>query len=191
MLCACSLQEKRIEVLELQALLEAERVSQTNPEKRGNSIFSEVEDRRQQVERQLAKLTTLLDREKKKSIDLQAEIVKVRVGGIGRCHLALPFLRLPHYLIELILAISFPADSYSHLLALEPVGLRCLRWNRTRSKQACRTTGKPFAEHQRPESGDVAINLSFYLSLCRSQRSPTHSGSDCPEIFHVTIRMFI
>ena len=86
MLCASSLQEKRIEVLELQALLEAERVSQTNPEKRGNSIFSEVEDRRQQVERQLAKLTTLLDREKKKSIDLQAEIVKVRVGGIGRCH---------------------------------------------------------------------------------------------------------
>jgi hypothetical protein len=85
--CASShVQEKRVEVLELQALLEAERVSQTNPDKRGNSIFSEVEDRRQQVERQLAKLTTLLDREKKKSIDLQAEIVKVRVGGIGRCH---------------------------------------------------------------------------------------------------------
>ena len=73
------MQEKRIEILELQALLEAERVSQTNPEKRGNSIFSEVEDRRQQVERHLAKLTTLLDREKRKNQDLQAEIVKVKV----------------------------------------------------------------------------------------------------------------
>ncbi|XP_057377585.1 protein Spindly-like [Daphnia carinata] len=72
------LEEKRIEILELQALLEAERVSQTNPEKRGNSIFSEVEDRRQQVERHLAKLTTLLDKEKKKNLDLQAEIVKVK-----------------------------------------------------------------------------------------------------------------
>nr|CAH0099505.1 unnamed protein product [Daphnia galeata] len=72
------LEEKRIEILELQALLEAERVSQTNPEKRGNSIFSEVEDRRQQVERHLAKLTTLLDREKRKNQDLQAEIVKVK-----------------------------------------------------------------------------------------------------------------
>lgn len=60
-------------------MLEAERVSQTNPEKRGNSIFSEVEDRRQQVERHLAKLTTLLDKEKKKNLDLQAEIVKVKV----------------------------------------------------------------------------------------------------------------
>jgi hypothetical protein len=60
-------------------LLEAERVSQTNPEKRGNSIFSEVEDRRQQVERQLAKLTTLLDKERRKNQDLQAEIVKVKV----------------------------------------------------------------------------------------------------------------
>jgi hypothetical protein len=68
-----------VEILELQALLEAERVSQTNPEKRGNSIFSEVEDRRQQVERHLAKLTTLLDKEKKKNLDLQAEIVKVKV----------------------------------------------------------------------------------------------------------------
>ncbi|XP_046653557.1 protein Spindly-like [Daphnia pulicaria] len=72
------LEEKRIEILELQALLEAERVSQTNPEKRGNSIFSEVEDRRQQVERQLAKLTTLLDKERRKNQDLQAEIVKVK-----------------------------------------------------------------------------------------------------------------
>lgn len=72
------LEEKRVEILELQALLEAERVSQTNPEKRGNSIFSEVEDRRQQVERHLAKLTTLLDKEKKKNLDLQAEIVKVK-----------------------------------------------------------------------------------------------------------------
>lgn len=68
-----------MEILELQALLEAERVSQTNPEKRGNSIFSEVEDRRQQVERHLAKLTTLLDKEKKKNLDLQAEIMKVKV----------------------------------------------------------------------------------------------------------------
>lgn len=71
--------EKRVEILEFQALLEAEKVSQTNPEKRGNSIFSEVEDRRQQVERHLAKLTTLLDKEKRKNQDLQAEIVKVKV----------------------------------------------------------------------------------------------------------------
>ena len=68
-----------MEVLELQALLEAERVSQTNPEKRGNSIFSEVEDRRQQVERHLSKLTVLLDKEKRKNQDLQSEIVKVKV----------------------------------------------------------------------------------------------------------------
>lgn len=68
-----------MEILEFQALLEAEKVSQTNPEKRGNSIFSEVEDRRQQVERHLAKLTTLLDKEKRKNQDLQAEIVKVKV----------------------------------------------------------------------------------------------------------------
>ena len=68
-----------MEVLDLQALLEAERVSQTDPEKRGNSIFSEVEDRRQQVERHLAKLTALLDKEKRKNQDLQAEIVKVKV----------------------------------------------------------------------------------------------------------------
>jgi hypothetical protein len=68
-----------MEILELQALLEAERVSQTNPEKRGNSIFSEVEDRRQQVERHLTKLTSLLDHEKRKNQDLQAEIVKVKV----------------------------------------------------------------------------------------------------------------
>lgn len=73
------LQEKRVEVLDLQALLEAERVSQTDPEKRGNSIFSEVEDRRQQVERHLSKLTALLDKEKRKNQDLQAEIVKVKV----------------------------------------------------------------------------------------------------------------
>merc|ERR1712071_256960 len=72
------MEEKRTEVLELQALLEAERVSQTNPDKRGNSIFSEVEDRRQQVERHLSKLTTLLDREKRKNQDLQTEIVKVK-----------------------------------------------------------------------------------------------------------------
>ena len=72
-------QEKRMEVLELQALLEAERVSQTNPEKRGNSIFSEVEDRRQQVERHLSKLTVLLDKEKRKNQDLQSEVVKVKV----------------------------------------------------------------------------------------------------------------
>ncbi len=66
-------------MLDLQALLEAERVSQTNPEKRGNSIFSEVEDRRQQVERHLAKLTSLLDKEKRKNQDLQAEAVKLKV----------------------------------------------------------------------------------------------------------------
>jgi len=72
------MEEKRMEVLELQALLEAERVSQTNPEKRGNSIFSEVEDRRQQVERHLSKLTVLLDKEKRKNQDLQSEIVKVK-----------------------------------------------------------------------------------------------------------------
>lgn len=69
-----------MEILEIQALLEAEKVSQTNPEKRGNSIFSEVEDRRQQVERHLAKLTGLLDKEKRKNQDLQAEIVKVKVS---------------------------------------------------------------------------------------------------------------
>lgn len=77
--CNWLVQEKRMEVLELQALLEAERVSQTNPEKRGNSIFSEVEDRRQQVERHLSKLTILLDKEKRKNQDLQSEIVKVKV----------------------------------------------------------------------------------------------------------------
>ena len=77
--CNWLVQEKRMEVFELQALLEAERVSQTNPEKRGNSIFSEVEDRRQQVERHLSKLTILLDKEKRKNQDLQSEIVKVKV----------------------------------------------------------------------------------------------------------------
>lgn len=48
-------------------------------ENAGNSIFSEVEDRRQQVERHLSKLTTLLDKEKRKNADLSAEIIKVKV----------------------------------------------------------------------------------------------------------------
>lgn len=95
-------QEKRVEILDIQALLEAERVSHTNPDKRGNSIFrsviltanignlpifnfmdisySEVEDRRLQVERHLAKLTALLDKEKRKNQDLQTEIVKVKAS---------------------------------------------------------------------------------------------------------------
>lgn len=38
-----------------------------------------MEDRRQQVERHLAKLTALLEKEKRKNQDLQAEIVKVKV----------------------------------------------------------------------------------------------------------------
>lgn len=83
-----------MELLDLQALLEAERVSQTNPEKRGNSIFSEVEDRRQQVERHLTKLTSLLDKERRKNQDLQAEVVKVKVACLVVLHSSLCFTKL-------------------------------------------------------------------------------------------------
>lgn len=68
-----------MELLEVQALLEAERVSQTDPGKRGNSIFSEVEDRRQQVERHMSKLSNLHEREKRKNKELQSELLKVKV----------------------------------------------------------------------------------------------------------------
>lgn len=55
---AVILQKNKDEVMELQLELESLRLAETDPARKGNSLFAEVEDQRQAMEKQLINYKT-------------------------------------------------------------------------------------------------------------------------------------